>query len=217
MITILVADDHQIVREGLRALLAKQPDITFVGEAQDGRHALDLVVELHPDVAIMDVGMPVINGIDATRRIIEVSPATRVMLLSMHAGRHYVSEALAAGATGYVVKETAFDDLVRAIRVVAEGGVFLSQSVTQEVLDDYRRRLSGEARGQTRQTLSPREREVLQLIAEGRSAKETASILHLSTKTVDGYRRQIMEKLGVYSVAGLVKYAIREGFTSIEG
>jgi DNA-binding NarL/FixJ family response regulator len=217
MITTIVADDHQIVIEGLRALLAKQMDISCVGEAQDGRQALDLVRELRPDIAIMDVGMPGLNGIDATRHIIDEFPQTRVMLLSMHAGRDYVSEALAAGATGYVVKDTAFEDLVRAIRIVAEGGVFLSQSVVHGVLDDYRNRMSGEVSAPGPDALSPREREVLQLVAEGRSAKETAAILHLSAKTVDGYRRQIMDKLGIYSIAGLVKYAIREGLTSAEG
>lgn len=216
MITIVMADDHQIVREGLKGLLAKQPDMSCVGEASDGRGAVELVRELHPDIAILDVGMPGLNGIDATRHILEESPQTRVMLLSMYAARDYVTEALAAGASGYVVKDSAFDDLVRAIRTIAHGGVFLSQSVATAVVDDYRRRVSGEVHG-TGQVLSPREREVLQLIAEGRSSKEVGAILHLSTKTVDGYRRQVMEKLDIYSVAGLVKYAIREGLTSAEG
>lgn len=217
-IRVLIVDDHQIMREGLRSLLSKHADVKLVGEAEDGREALALVRELRPDVVITDIAMPNLNGIDAARHITEEHPGTRVVLLSMHADRNYVVEALSAGASAYLVKDSAFDELAKALRIVVAGGVYLSHSITGVVVEDYLKRLTGvAAQPVTATILSPREREVLQLIAEGKSAKEIADVLHLSTKTVDAYRRQLMAKLSIYNVAGLVKYAIREGFTSVEG
>ncbi len=218
-IRIVLVDDHKIVRDGLKSMLAKQLDIEVVGEADDGREATTLVEDLKPDVVIMDIGMKGLNGIDATRRIIESTPDTRVIALSMHSDRRYVSEMLAAGASGYLLKDSAFGDLAEAIRVVAEGRTFLSRDVADVVYEDYIRRVAGqdgdEAGGRGR-LLSPREREVLQLIAEGLSTKEIARELHLSVKTVESHRRQIMEKLKIFNIAGLIKYAVREGLASLE-
>jgi DNA-binding NarL/FixJ family response regulator len=218
-ISVLLADDHQIVRDGLRSLLAKEPDIQVIGEAENGQEAIDLSRELCPDVVVMDIGMKELNGIEATRRLVETCPKTRVVALSMHSDRRYVSEMLAAGASAYLLKDGAFDELAAAIRAVAEGRSYLSQSVSGTVLDDYVRRLSdgnAEPSSTTVRALSPREREVLQLIAEGCSTKEAAARLHLSVKTVETHRRQIMDKLGIYNIAGLIKYAVREGLASLE-
>jgi DNA-binding NarL/FixJ family response regulator len=218
-ISVLLADDHQIVRDGLRSLLAKEPDIEVIGEAENGQEAIDLSRELCPDVVVMDIGMRELNGIEATRRLVEICPGTRVVALSMHADRRYVSEMLAAGASAYLLKDGAFDELAAAIRAVAEGRSYLSQSVSGTVLDDYVRRMAdgtAEPSSTTGRALSPREREVLQLIAEGCSTKEAAARLHLSVKTVETHRRQIMDKLGIYNIAGLIKYAVREGLASLE-
>lgn len=218
-IRVLIADDHQIVRDGLKSMLAKSLDVEVVGEAENGREAVSLARELGPDVVVMDIGMRELNGIDATRQIVDEVAGTKVIALSMHSDRRYVSEMLAAGASGYLLKDGAFDELASAIRAVADGRTFLSQGVADTVLEDYRRQLSGSPQtapaGNSR-PLSGREREVLQLIAEGLSTKEIAARLHLSVKTVETHRRQIMEKLGIYNVAGLIKYAVREGLASLE-
>jgi len=218
-IRVLIADDHQIVRDGLKSMLAKSLDVEVVGEAENGREAVSLARELSPDVVVMDIGMRELNGIDATRQIVDEVAGTRVIALSMHSDRRYVSEMLAAGASGYLLKDGAFDELASAIRAVASGRTFLSQGVADTVLEDYRRQLSGSpqaAPAGSARPLSGREREVLQLIAEGLSTKEIAARLHLSVKTVETHRRQIMEKLGIYNVAGLIKYAVREGLASLE-
>ncbi len=217
-IRVLLVDDHKIVRDGLRSLLAKQMDITVVGDAENGREALVMTRELSPDVVIMDIGMRELNGIDATRQLRADNPEVRVVALSMHSDRRYVSEMLAAGASGYLLKDSAFDELTLAVRSVAAGQMFLSQGVSGTVLDDYVRRLTGASPeiGSTGKALSPREREVLQLIAEGASTKEIAARLHLSVKTVETHRRQIMDKLGIYNIAGLIKYAVREGLASLD-
>lgn len=218
-IRTLLVDDHKIVRDGLRSLLAKEIDIEVVGEADNGREALQLARDVKPDVVIMDIGMQVLNGIEATRQIREENPDLRVIALSMHSDRRYVSEMLAAGASGYLLKDGAFEELAIAIRKVAEGQMFLAQGVSGTVLDDYVRRLTGaipQGFSSGGKALSPREREVLQLIAEGYSTKEIAAHLYLSVKTVETHRRQIMDKLGIFNVAGLIKHAIREGLASLE-
>jgi DNA-binding NarL/FixJ family response regulator len=211
------------VREGLRSLLQDQPDLEVVGEAADGRQALELAAEHDPDVVVMDVAMPQLNGIEATRRLMSDSPGTKVVALSMHSDRRYVAEALKAGAAGYLLKDGAFDELVSAIRAVVANKVYLSPRVAGVVVDDYVRRLpDGDGAAEPRgapgafQKLTPREREVLQLMAEGFSTKEIAARLHVSVKTVETHRRQLMEKLQLYSVAEVTKYAIREGLTSLE-
>ena len=231
---VLLADDHRIVREGLRSLLEAQEDITVVGEADNGRVALQMAAESEPDVVVMDVAMPQLNGIEATRRLMNDQPDTKVVALSMHADRRYVAEALKAGASAYLLKDGAFEELVTAIRAVVANKVYLSPRVAGVVVDDYVRRLPGDksdgngdgsgADGNGRagdgssafQKLTVREREVLQLMAEGYATKEIATRLHVSVKTVETHRRQLMEKLQLYSVAEVTKYAIREGLTSLE-
>lgn len=218
-IRVLLVDDHKIVRDGLKSMLAKEADIEVLGEAENGREALELVAKDAPDVVVMDIGMRELNGIDACRRLTTEYPTVRVVALSMHSDRRYVSEMLAAGATGYLLKDSAFDELATAIRMAAEGQTFLSQGVAGIVIEDYVRRLSNtgnESNTQSGRALSAREREVLQLIAEGASTKEAAARLHLSVKTIETHRRQIMEKLGIYNIAGLIKYAVREGLASLD-
>jgi DNA-binding NarL/FixJ family response regulator len=218
-IRVLLVDDHKIVRDGLRSMLAKEMDIEVVGEAESGRSAISLTRETKPTVVIMDISLRELNGIDATRQLMAESPDLRVIALSMHSDRRYVAEMLAAGAAGYLLKDSAFDELATAIRAAAEGRVFLSQRVAGVVVDDYVRHLSGEVADMPAspgRTLSTREREVLQLIAEGDSTKEIANGLHLSVKTIETYRRNIMEKLDIHNIAGLIKYAVREGLASLE-
>lgn len=219
-IRVLLVDDHQIVRDGLRSLLAKQIDIEVVGEAENGREGLEQARALDPDVVVMDIGMRELNGIDATRHLLAEKPSIKVVALSMHSDRRYISEMLAAGASGYLLKDSAFDELTAAIRAVMEGRTFVSQGIAGVVIDDYVRRLTNgtadAAVPSGGRALSPREREVLQLIGEGASTKEAAARLHLSVKTVETHRRQIMDKLGIYNIAGLIKYAVREGLVSLE-
>ena len=222
---VLLADDHRIVREGLRSLLEAQDDIEVVAEAADGRQALEMAAEHEPDIVVMDVAMPQLNGIEATRRLVSDQPETKVVALSMHSDRRYVSEALKAGASGYLLKDGAFDELVSAIRAVVANKVYLSPRVAGVVVDAYVRRLPGEDAGNAHperrdgnafHKLTVREREVLQLMAEGFATKEIAARLHVSVKTVETHRRQLMDKLQLYSVAEVTKYAIREGLTSLE-
>jgi len=214
-VRVLLADDHGIIRQGLHSLLEKEPDVEIVSEAKDGREALGLVREMAPDVVVMDITMPNLNGVDATRRIISEFPKVKVIALSIHSNRRFVSEMLKAGASGYVLKECLFDELACAIRAVAGGGSYLSPRITGIVLDDYVGHLSAES-GSPLSVLTEREREVLQLLAEGKNTKQIALELHVSTKTIEANRRQLMEKLNVRSVAELTKYAIREGLTSLE-
>jgi DNA-binding NarL/FixJ family response regulator len=218
-IRLLLVDDHQIVREGLRSLLAKEMDIQVIGEAEDGRDALRLCAELKPDVVVMDVSMHGLNGIDATRELTVECDRPRVIALSMHSDRRYVADMLSAGASGYLMKDSAYDELASAVRTVHEGRTYLSSNVAEVVVEDYFARVAGNAPaagGGGAKALSVREREVLQLVAEGHSTKEVAALLHLSVKTVETHRRQIMEKLRIYNLAGLVKHAIREGIVSLE-
>jgi DNA-binding NarL/FixJ family response regulator len=212
---VLLADDHAIIRQGLCALLEKQPDIEVVGAAEDGRKAMELVREMAPDIVIMDISMPNLNGIDATRRIIGDSAGTKVIALSIHSSRRFVAEMLMAGASGYILKECLFDELMEAIRTVLNGGIYLSSRITGVVIGDYVKHLSSEREPKT-PALTEREREVLQLLAEGRSTKQIALQLHVSPKTIESNRRNIMNKLGIHNVAELTKYAVREGLTPLE-
>jgi DNA-binding NarL/FixJ family response regulator len=214
-IRILLADDHGIIRQGLHSLLEQQSDIKVVGEAEDGRKAVSLVRELAPDIVIMDITMPNLNGVDATRRIVEEFPKVKVIALSIHSNKRFVADMLRAGALGYILKECLFDELVQGIRVVAGGNIYLSPRITDVVVDDYKGRLSKTA-DTPLSILTNREHEVLQLLAEGKSTKQIALELHVSVKTIEANRRQIMEKLNIHSVAELTKYAVREGLTSLE-
>ncbi len=214
-VKVLLVDDHAIIREGLRSLLEKQPDMEVVADTDDGRRAIELVRELSPDVVIMDVTMPRMGGIEATRQITGEFPSVKVIALSIHSRRPFIADMLQAGAAGYILKECLFDELVEAIHAVSEGGRYLSPRITDVIVNDYVKRLSSEDASPLR-SLTGREREVLQLVAEGKSTKEIALELHVSTKTIEANRRQIMEKLGMHSVADLTKYAVREGLTSLE-
>ena len=213
---ILIADDHSIVREGLRLLLEKDGDMEVVGEAEDGREALRLAIELSPHVVIMDIGMPELNGIESTRKILDERPTTKVIILSMHSDKVYIAAALKAGAAGYIWKNGCYKDLRTAIQSVMNGQRYLSSSIATSVVEDYVDRLTHESCLTSTIALTPREREVLQLLAEGLSSKEIASKLGLSSKTVDVHRKQIMDKLGLHSVAELTKFAIREGISPLE-
>lgn len=217
---VLLVDDHKIVRDGLRNLLAGELGMDVVGEADNGRDAVRLARELSPDVVVMDVGMTGLNGIEATRQIVSEANGPKVVALSMHAERRFVAEMLKAGATGYLPKDCAFGELAEAIRSAVAGRTYLSPAIAGEVVEDYVRRLSrageDEGRVSVSDALSPREREVLQLVAEGNSTKEIAATLHLSAKTVETHRRQMMVKLKIDSVAGLVKFAVREGLTTLD-
>lgn len=214
-ITILLADDHKIVRDGLCALLEREADFTVVAAVQDGRTALEKVTALAPSVAILDIGMPDLNGIEAARRIKAARPQTLVIGLSMHADRRFIAEMLRAGASGYLLKDCAFEELNRAIRAVVGGGTWLSPRIAGTVIEDYINQLAAGAPAPAG-TLSDREREVLQLIAEGMTTKHIALKLGVSTKTIETHRQNIMNKLDLHSVAELTKYAIREGITEID-
>jgi len=212
---ILLADDHGIIRQGLRSLLEKQPDMQVVAEAEDGRAALSLVRELVPDIVVMDITMPNLNGVEATGRIVREFPGVKVIALSIHSNRRFVADMLKAGASGYVLKECLFDELVQAIRTVTAGGIYLSPRITGVVVDDYVSRLSATADSHLT-ILTAREREVLQLLAEGKSTKQIALGLHVSSKTIEANRRRVMEKLNAHSIAELTKYAVREGITPLD-
>jgi two-component system response regulator NreC len=214
-IKVLLVDDHAIIREGLRSLLEKQPEMEVIADTDDGRKAIELVRELLPNIVIMDITIPGLNGIEATRQIIAEFPGVKVIALSIHSKRRFVADMLSAGATGYILKECLFDEFVQAIKAVAAGGRYLSPRITDVVVNDYVKRLSATADSPF-EALKAREREVLQLVAEGKSTKQIALELHVSIKTIEANRRQIMEKLNIYSVAELTKYAVREGLTTLE-
>ena len=214
-IRILLAADHQITSQGRRSLLEKQPDMEVVAEAEEGRTAVRLVRELVPNVVIMDVSMPDLNGMQATRKIIAEFPNIKIIALSMHSDSLFVIEMLKSGASGYLLKDCAFEDLERAIRTVVADKTYLSPTISSVVVDDYLHRLS-RADFADSEVLTDREREVLQLMAEGKSTKRIALELHISAKTVETHRRQIMNKLDIHTVAELTKYAIRKGLTSLE-
>jgi two-component system, NarL family, response regulator NreC len=205
-IRILLADDHAVVRQGFKMILAEQPDMEIIGEAGNGREALALAESLKPDIVVMDVAMPELNGIEATRRMGESVPHARVVALSMHKDSVYVREILRAGARGYLLKDSVAADLVSAVRSVARGEGYISPQVSNAVLDDYRRHVTNPI-----DTLTSREREVLQMLAEGKTNKEIAVILNLSVYTVDAHRGRIMEKLNLHSINELVRFAVRNG------
>jgi DNA-binding NarL/FixJ family response regulator len=215
VISILLADDHMIVRDGMRSLLEKETDMEVVAVADNGRMALQLARELRPDVVVMDIAMPEMNGIEATRRLLVEKPGIRVLILSMHSARRFVVESLAAGAKGYLLKDCASEELVRGIRTVAADETFLSPKVADIIVRDYMKRLP-ESQQPDLAILSSREGEVLQLIAEGLNTKEIAFTLGVSAKTVETHRQQIMKKLNLYSIAELTRYAIREGLTPLD-
>jgi two-component system response regulator NreC len=214
-IKILLADDHRITRQGLRLLLEKESDMQVVAEADQGRAAVQLAAELSPDVIIMDVSMPDLNGMEATRQIVGKNENVKIIALSMHSDTLFVTEMLKSGVSGYLLKDCAFEELASAIRSVVSGKTYLSPSISGVVVNGYLHRLS-KAETAGSDILSNREREVLQMIAEGKSTKQIALKLHISVKTVETHRRQIMNKLNIFSVAELTKYAIRKGLTSLE-
>jgi DNA-binding NarL/FixJ family response regulator len=214
-IRVILADDHQIVREGLRSILEKELRIQVVAQADNGRTTVQLVRELRPEIVIMDISMPDLNGIQATLQILQEVPSTKIIALSMHSDKKYVSEMLRAGASAYLLKDCAVDELERAIQAVIAGKVYVSPDVTGTMIEDYRRHVERQKPEET-SNLTVKEREVLQLIAEGHSTKEIASRLGVSVQTIDTHRQHIMEKLDLHSVAELTKYAIREGLTSLE-
>jgi len=211
---ILICDDHKIFREGLKALLAAQPGVKVVGGARDGIEAVKLARELSPDIVIMDISMPGLNGIEAARKLSKVKKSARVIALSMHNDRKYVTEIFKAGARAYLLKDSAFEELMDAIKAVSCGRYFLSAGITSIVLDDYIKGPSRDPRSAFT-LLSAREREVLQLLAEGLRTKEISQKLALSVKTVETHRKKIMEKLGITSIAGLTRYAVKEGLVSL--
>jgi len=214
-IRILLADDHTIIRQGLHSLLEKEPDMEVVGEAEDGRKAMQLVRELEPDIVIMDITMPNLNGSDATHKIVSKFPEVKVIALSIHSNKRFVAGMLKAGASGYILKECLFDELVQAIRAVAGGVRYLSPRITGVVVEDYVEHLVATVDSPLAK-LTDREHEVIQLLAEGRTTKQIALELHVSPKTIESNRHNIMEKLDIHSLAELTKYAIREGLTSLE-
>ena len=215
-VKILLAADHKIVRDGLRSLIEKHPDMQVVGEACDGRATVNLVKELRPNIVIIDIGMPDLNGIEATRQIGSNNPNTKVIALSMHSDKRFVMKMLEAGACGYLLKDSAFDELSRAIETVVAGKIYLSPAVAGVVVEGVVRGTTSNGTAKTPIELTAREREVLQLLAEGRSTKQIANNLNVSVKTVETHRRQVMEKLDIHSVAELTKYAVREGLTTLE-
>ena len=214
-IRILLADDHRIMREGLRSVLEKEPDMEVIAEAKDGRMTVKLAEKLSPDVILMDITMPGLNGMDATREILSMVSDVKVVALSMHSDEQFVAGMLNAGASGYLLKDCALEELCRAIRAVVANETYLSPGIASIVVKEYRRGLS-----RTEFSLSPgltaREREVVQLVTEGKSSKEIASLLHVSVRTVESHRHQIMDKLDIHTIAELTKYAIRKGITSLE-
>ena len=213
-IRILIADDHGIVRTGLRLQLEQNNDFEVVGEATEGREAVRMAEELSPDVVIMDIAMPNLNGIQATTQLVKKSPQIGVIILSMYSDETYLMRTLAAGAKGYLLKESADADLHRAVEVVAQGKPFFSPAIADTLLEDYMRQLQQRGLQDSYDLLTEREKEILQLLAEGRSNKDVAGILNLSTNTVETHRTRIMQKLDLHSTAEIVLYAVRKGIIS---
>ena len=213
-IRVLLADDHTLIRAGLRMVVDAQEDLTVVGEANDGREAVAMAAKLTPQVAVMDIGMPNLNGIEACRQIREGSPDTQVVMLSMHSDEGYVLRALKAGARAYLLKDSAEADLARAIRAAASGKSFFSPAVGKVLLEDYMRKLERTGAEDSYELLTPREREILQLVAEGKSSKDIANLLELSVYTVETHRARVMQKLNLRGIPELTLYAVRKGIIS---
>lgn len=211
---ILLADDHKLMRGGLRLLLEQQPSITVVGEADDGRQAVEKASSLKPDVVVLDIGMPNLNGIEACAQITQTLPTTSVVMLSMHSDEAYVLRALKAGARAYLLKDSAESDLVRAVQAVSDGKSYFSPAVSKVLLEDYVRKLQRSGVEDSFDLLTPREREILQLVAEGKSNKDVANLLNLSVYTVETHRANLMQKLNLRSVPELILYAVRKGIIS---
>jgi DNA-binding NarL/FixJ family response regulator len=209
---ILVADDHTLMRAGLASLIARLSDMEVVGEASDGRQAMRMVRELKPDMVLMDIAMPGLNGLEAAERIHGLEPQIKIIILSMHANEDYVAQALKAGAAGYLLKDAATTELEMALKSVAMGQFYLSPAISRQVVDNF---LRGGPSGLD--VLTPRQREILQLIAEGKSTREIADTLHLSVKTVETHRTQLMDRLDIHDMAGLVRYALRKGLITADG
>jgi DNA-binding NarL/FixJ family response regulator len=214
-ITVILADDHRVVREGLRALLERHDDIKVVGEAADGQEAVKLAATLKPDVIVMDISMPVLNGIEATQQVLEASPSSRVIILSMYSTSEHIFRSFKAGAQGYLLKESAGADVVNAVRAVREGRRYLTDKITETILDDFIHQRSLAESESPVSRLSKRERHILQLVVEGKSSSEIGSQLFLSPKTVETYRSRIMHKLSINDVPGLVKFALQHGLTAL--
>ena len=215
-IKVLIADDHTLVRQGLRMMLAGQTDIEVVGEASNGREAVQGARELDPDVVVLDLSMPILNGLEATRQIVKDNPRIGVLVLTMHHNEEYVFQVLKSGAKGYIIKESGIDEMVRAVRAVYRHENYLDRRISKDVIEEYIKRAGHtDAAGFPKDILTPREREVLKLIAEGKSNKEIAQILELSVKTVDVHRTNLMKKLDIHDVATLVKFAIKKGLIEV--
>jgi len=214
-IKVLVADDHTILRQGIKALLDNQEGIEVIGEAKDGREALAIIEETLPDVILMDIAMPGLNGLEATRRIKKKFPRMKVLVLTMYTNEEYIFQILNAGANGYLVKETAFQDLISAIKAVYKNEAFMSPSISKKVINSYIKKAQDDEE-QTCEILTTREREILQLIAEGHSSKKIAELLFISPKTVETHRTHIMDKLNIHNRTGLIKYAIRKGMVDVD-
>ena len=210
-IRIILADDHTVIRSGLRLLLERQEDMVVVGEAEDGRRAVELAEKESPDVAVIDIAMPALNGIEAARQIVSRNPATSVVILSMHSDESYVMRALKAGARAYLLKDSAEGDLIRAVRAVNDGNSFFSPAVSRLLLEDYVHQLRKKGQEDSYELLTGREREILQLLAEGKSNKDVANLLNLSLYTVETHRAHILQKLGLHTVPELILYAVRKG------
>jgi two-component system response regulator NreC len=211
---ILLGDDHVLVRQGIRKILEVKPEWEVVGEASDGRDAVRQAETAHPHVAVLDIGMPLLNGIEATRQIVRRSSDVHVLILSMHSSEGYIIQALKAGATGYLLKDSLDTDLIRGVAAVAAGKSFFSPTVAKVMLDDYVRHLADKGIADRFESLSPREREIFQLIAEGHSNKEIAELLSVSTATIETHRAHVLQKLDVHNTAELVLYAVRHGVIS---
>jgi two-component system, NarL family, response regulator NreC len=211
---VLLADDHRLMRSGLRLVIERHPDFTVVGEADDGRQAVAMAESLKPDVIVMDIGMPSLNGIEAARQISEKQPEIAIVMLSMHSDEGYVLRALKAGARAYLLKDSAEEDLTQAIEAVRDGKSFFSPAVSRVLLQDYMRKLERVGAEDSYDLLTAREREILQLVAEGKSSKEIATLLNLSTYTVETHRSNIMQKLNLKGIPELILYAVRKGLIS---
>ena len=209
-IRILLADDHGVVRKGLRFLLTQDPEIEIAGEAEDGREAVRLAAELQPNIVIMDIAMPQLNGLDAAQQITKANPRAAVIMLSMYSDEEFLIRALSAGAKGYLLKDSAEADVLRAVHAVAQGRTYFTPSIAHTLLEDYMRRLQQEGVQDRYDLLTDREREILQLLAEGRSNKDVATLLNLSIHTVDTHRTNFMQKLGLHNTAEIVIYAMRK-------